>query len=136
MGYMMRKSAGAFLLAVMVGIGASGCSGEPESGSHLDVSAFATEVSDSDTVVVDVRTPDEFAQGHLSRARNIDAEAGDFDSRIASLDKNASYAIYCRSGRRSGMVIDKMISSGFTHVVDLSGGVTAWTSEGHQLVSG
>jgi rhodanese-related sulfurtransferase len=139
MGYIRRRSVGAVLLAVAVAAGASGCSGSSsgsESGSHLGVSAFASEMGKPGAVVLDVRTPSEFAGGHLAGAKNIDVESGDFDSDIASMDKNASYAVYCRSGRRSGIALDKMTSAGFKHVVDLSGGVTAWTSEGRQLTTG
>lgn len=135
MGYMKRRLAGTVLLAAVLSAGLTGCSGSGD-GGHLGVAAFAGAVEKSGTVVVDVRTPSEFAAGHLPEAINIDAEGGDFAQRIAGLDKNASYALYCRSGRRSGIALDTMTSAGFTHVVDLSGGVIAWTSEGHQLVTG
>jgi phage shock protein E len=69
-------------------------------------------------VVVDVRTPSEYAAGHIAGARNIDVEAGDFAANISSLDKKASYLVYCRSGRRSALAADQMAAAGFTDIVD------------------
>jgi phage shock protein E len=54
------------------------------------------------TVILDVRTPAEYTSGHLPQARNINIERSDFATRIAALDKNATYAGYCRSGHRAG----------------------------------
>lgn len=135
MGYLKRWWAVPFLLVALLAAGLTGCSGSG-GGGHLGVSAFASTVEQPGTVVIDVRTPSEYGAGHLPGAINIDVEGGGFDQQIASLDKNASYALYCHSGRRSGIALDTMTSAGFTHVVDLSGGVTAWTSEGRQLVTG
>jgi len=59
-------------------------------------SAFSTAMSAPGTVLLDVRTPAEFATGHLTGARNVDIEGSGFASQIASLDKNATYAVYCR----------------------------------------
>jgi rhodanese-related sulfurtransferase len=141
MGYMTRRSFAAAVLTAGLVAGLAGCSGGSDSGngsggSELDPAAFAAKADTSGTVVIDVRTPSEFAAGHLPKATNIDVEAGDFAQRIASLDKGASYALYCRSGRRSGIALDQMTSAGFTKVVHLAGGISAWTAQGHQLVTG
>ncbi len=69
-------------------------------------------------VVIDVRTPSEYAAGHVAGAQNIDVEAGDFATRIESLDKTASYLVYCHSGRRSAIAADEMAKAGFTDIVD------------------
>jgi len=71
--------------------------------------------------VIDVRTPAEYAAGHVAGAQNIDVEAADFGTRIAALDKNAPYLVYCRSGRRSAIAADQMRQAGFTDVVDAGG---------------
>jgi rhodanese-related sulfurtransferase len=68
--------------------------------------------------VIDVRTPREFAAGHLAGAQNVDVEAADFASRIASLDKGAPYLVYCHSGRRSAIAAAEMATAGFTDIVD------------------
>jgi phage shock protein E len=134
MGYMTRRSFGSVLLAAGLVAGVSGCSGD--GGTELDVAAFAAKIDSGGTKVIDVRTASEYAAGHLPGALNIDVESGNFARGIAGLDKGGSYALYCRSGRRSGIALDQMKSAGFTKVVHLSGGINAWTSAGHQLVTG
>ena len=69
--------------------------------------------------VIDVRTPEEFSQGYVKGAVNIDVSNPDFEAQIASLDKNAAYSIYCRSGNRSAVAVDIMRNAGFANVVDL-----------------
>jgi len=87
-------------------------------------------------VIVDVRTPGEYAQGHVDGAINIDVEGGAFDQQIAKLDKNATYVVYCHSGRRSGLATDAMAKAGFTNVVNLQGGIADLQSAGASIVSG
>ena len=72
-------------------------------------------------VVIDVRTPAEYAAGHIAGAQNIDVEAADFASRISTLDKTAAYLVYCHSGRRSAIAADQMAAAGFTDIVDAGG---------------
>ena len=69
-------------------------------------------------VVIDVRTPAEYAAGHIAGARNIDVEAADFGSKIAQLDRQAPYLVYCHSGRRSGIAATELAKAGFTDIVD------------------
>ncbi len=144
------RIAGGIALVAAVAIGATGCSSsDPETSGgstqvagagaavrHLDPAAFAEAMQQPGTVLVDVRTPQEYEAGHLPKATNIDMEAADFAQRIAKLDKSASYALYCHSGRRSGIAADQMQAAGFTKVVDLAGGVTAWTAAGRALTTG
>ena len=80
-------------------------------------------------IVIDVRTPAEFADGHVAGARNIDVEAGDFAARISSLDKTASYLVYCRTGRRSAIAADEMAGAGFADIVD-GGGIADLVAAG------
>lgn len=69
--------------------------------------------------VIDVRTAEEFAEGHVKGARNLDIQSGEFESALADLDKEVSYSVYCRSGRRSAAAVEMMRNAGFTKVVDL-----------------
>ncbi|HEY3333693.1 MAG TPA: rhodanese-like domain-containing protein [Candidatus Limnocylindrales bacterium] len=80
-------------------------------------------------VVIDVRTPAEFAAGHIAGARNIDVESGDFATQVAALDKGAAYLLYCRSGRRSALAADQMAAAGFKDIVD-GGGMDALVAAG------
>ena len=93
----------------------------------------AQEVIDeapADLVVLDVRTPEEFAEGHLANAVNVDFYAADFSSQLAALDPDARYVLYCRSGNRSGQTVDMMDELGFSDVVEVNGGILAWEQAG------
>lgn len=79
-----------------------------------------------DLVVLDVRTPDEYAAGHLEDAVVVDFYEDDFASRIAELDPDVPYLLYCRSGNRSGQTRALMDQLGFTDVADVDGGILAW----------
>jgi phage shock protein E len=104
------------LVAILATI-IAGCGGSSTSAVKKVGASQAVGMLDS-RVVIDVRTPTEFAAGHIAGARNIDVEAADFGSRIASLDKKASYLVYCRSGRRSAIAADQMAAAGFSDIVD------------------
>ena len=108
----------------------------PGAVRHLAPADFAAAVEKSGAVLLDVRTPGEYAAGHLSKAINIDMEAADFAQRLAALDKSAGYALYCRTGHRSGLAAEQMRAAGFTTVVDLTGGITAWTQTGRATTTG
>ncbi len=108
----------------------------PAAGAHLDPPAFASALARPGTTVLDVRTPAEFAQGHLPGAVNVDIEAPDFGARLGALDPAAPYAVYCRSGNRSAAALDAMASLGFTAAYDLSGGIVGWQGAGGEVVTG
>ena len=76
------------------------------------------------TVVIDVRTPAEYASGHLEGATNIDVQATTFASKIAKLDKSTPYFVYCHSGNRAGQAITAMKAVGLTNLTN-GGGITA-----------
>lgn len=97
---------------------------------------FSTAKKVPGTIVLDVRTPAEYSSGHLPRARNIDIEGADFANQIAALDKNATYAVYCRSGNRSGTALQEMTAAGFSHVYNLAGGMAAWQNMGGPMMTG
>jgi len=103
----------------------------------MSPAAFSTAMSAPGTVLLDVRTPAEYAAGHLPGARNLDIEGAGFAAQIARLDKNVTYAVYCHSGNRSGAALEQMAAAGFTHVYDLAGGLMAWQSAmGGPMVAG
>jgi rhodanese-related sulfurtransferase len=67
---------------------------------------------------------------------NIDVESGNFASEIAALPKDTTYAVYCRSGRRSTLATDQMAEAGFTSLVNLEGGVADLQAAGAPIVTG
>ena len=123
-----------FLSAVAVaGLAVAGCgtttSGSDGADRELDAEAFKQRAEETSAVLLDVRTPEEFAQGHIPGAINIDVN-GDFAGGIADLDKGATYAVYCRSGNRSAAALSAMEEAGFTSAFHLAGGIGAWERAG------
>ncbi len=98
--------------------------------------AALTEAPPADLVVLDVRTPEEFAEGHLDGAVLVDFYDADFADQLAGLDPDVPYLVYCRSGNRSGQTLAIMDELGFSSVVDIDGGVVAWAGAGLPLVGG
>ena len=96
-----------------------GCSsGTTEGVGVRTVSATeAVKVLDS-RVVIDVRGPDEVAEGAIVGATVLDFNAGEFQAKIGDYDRNAAYLVYCRSGNRSGQAVAIMKELGFTDVID------------------
>ena len=111
----------------------SGCSSASDS-ANLNVAEFSAKSQEAGVISLDVRTAGEFAEGHLVNALNINVESGNFEAEIANLDKNATYAVYCRSGRRSAVAVDLMKKSAFNNLYNLDGGVIDWSASGLPLV--
>lgn len=79
-----------------------------------------------DVVVLDVRTPVEAAAGKIENAKVINVLAEDFEQNIKQLDRDKTYLVYCRSGRRSANACNIMANSGFKKLYNLEGGYNAW----------
>ena len=87
-----------------------------------------------ESVIIDVRTDDEFSTGYIEGAVNINFYMGNkFISEIDKLDKSKSYFIYCKSGARSGQTCEIMKQKGFKKVYNLEGGILGWTGELEEL---
>ena len=124
-------------LAVVGVLALAACTGgSGSSGQTLDAAAFADLADSPGVVVLDVRTPEEFASGHIPDAVNIDVSASDFASRVGALDADANYAVYCRTGNRSATAMQIMQDAGFGSVAHLGGGVVAWVDAGGELATG
>jgi rhodanese-related sulfurtransferase len=95
----------AFVTAVTVMFGVTACAPE-----NIDMRTV--------TAVIDVRTPAEFAEGHLDGAVNIDWQGATFADEIAKFDPAGTYVIYCRSGNRSAQAISAMTEMGFTNLTN------------------
>jgi rhodanese-related sulfurtransferase len=96
----------------------------------IDIARFEELSRQPGVTILDVRAADEFAQGHIRGAVNIDVGASDFAQKVAALNKNTTYLVQCRSGRRSVQACDVMLGQGFAHLYNLDGGITAWTTAG------
>ena len=108
------------VLVALAAIAIAGCGASSPAAVQTVDAAKAVGMLDS-RVVIDVRTPAEYAAGHIAGAQNIDVEAADFAAKISTLDKEAPYLLYCRSGRRSAIAAEEMAKAGFTDVVDGGG---------------
>ncbi|WP_205791418.1 rhodanese-like domain-containing protein [Microbacterium sulfonylureivorans] len=86
--------------SIALALGASGCAASP-----------ASIALDADAVVVDVRTPAEYAAGHLEGAVNIDYQSPSFASEVSELDSDADYVVYCQSGNRSAQAASAMVAA-------------------------
>lgn len=111
----MWKRVAAIALIVLAGTGGvTACT----SSSTADTAAPAASVNVADATVIDVRTPQEYADGHLEGAQNIDVQSSTFTAQVGALPKDASYVIYCRSGNRSAAAVAQMQEMGFTTLLD------------------
>ena len=101
----------------------------------LEPQAFVERVkADTSAIILDVRQPEEFAEGHLAQAINLDwLNQTVFINGLAKLNKQKTYYVYCRSGRRSQAAAGKLKAEGF-QVIDLKGGYLHWVELGLPIV--
>ena len=119
----MNKTTIGIGLFVVIIIALLAFSGGPRAQLLSGASFVETYQETPSAVLLDVRTPSEFAAGHIDGAMNIDFENSSFASEIKKLDKAAPYFVYCRSGNRSGQAISIMKKEGIGNIYELSGGI-------------
>lgn len=88
------------------------------------------------TILLDIRTPEEFTEARIDGSVNIDFYAADFADQIGALDRDADYVVYCRSGNRSGQAMDLFRELEFTSVHEIDGGIVNWIQAGLATISG
>ena len=100
----------------------------------ISVTEFAKRIKSRKVVVLDVRTPKEYAEGHLKGALNV-VWGNDFNEQMekTGVKTNKTVAVYCRSGRRSKAAANALVQMGYT-VIDLDGGILAWEKAGMPIV--
>ena len=99
-----------------------------KSYEDADIKGFSELIGKPEVVVLDVRTADEFNEGHIENALNIDVNQSNFLEKVKeTLHKDKTIAVYCRSGRRSAKAAERLSSEGYK-AVNLSGGIIAWTN--------
>jgi rhodanese-related sulfurtransferase len=131
-------------LSLGLSLGLAGCGSDASPTStagdatydHVDADTFADRIAERDVVLLDVRTPEEYAAGHLEGATNLPLADADFAKAVADLDPDTTYAVYCRTGVRSQQAMEAMRRAGIEAVYDLDGGITAWTRSGRLTVTG
>jgi thioredoxin len=104
--------------------------------TELEPIEFNTQLkTQQDAIILDVRTPEEFAKGSIAFSRNLDFRSSNFESDLNKLNKKKTYFVYCLSGGRSGSASALMQNLGFEHVVALKGGILAWQKNNLPLES-
>lgn len=125
------------LLVIASALVVGACSGGSSTAvtvTLLDPAGASALIQDQpDLVVLDIRTPEETAAGTLPGATEIDFYAADFSDRIAALDRDGPYLVYCHSGNRSAQAITLMVDLGFTNLYELDGGILAWLQSGSNV---
>jgi rhodanese-related sulfurtransferase len=96
----------------------------------INPTEFEQKLKQSEIQLIDVRTPEEYADGGITGSVNLNYNSADFEQRIGQLDKNKTVLVYCLSGGRSGKAANQMNSMGFKEVYNMQGGLVQWRSEG------
>ena len=120
----------AMLVLALAGssVGGLACSSADSSPEAANVAVFR------DAIIIDVRTPEEFAAGHLDGALLYNVQDPAFDAKIADLDPSIPYVVYCRSGNRSAQAVERMKAAGFTDLRDLGSLENASSETGIAIV--
>ncbi|MFC3417297.1 rhodanese-like domain-containing protein [Algoriphagus hitonicola] len=103
--------------------------GKSDSAKVVSVEKFDKMISKKKNVLLDIRTPEEIADGQIKGALNIDFLDENFAQNIEQLDKSKTYLLYCRTGKRTAKAGAAMKAAGFKKVYMLDGGLTAWKEQ-------
>ena len=98
-----------------------------------DVAEFVQLVADTNNIILDVRTPREFAAGHMAGAVNMNLRSADFTTQAARLDKGRTYLVHCAVGARSASACQTLSGMGFTNLVNLKTGLRGWEGAGQPV---
>jgi thioredoxin len=120
------------IILAIVTLAITSCKGQPSKNIQtIDAVAFSKAIQATpNPQVVDVRTPEEFASGHLIQAQNVNWMNPDFVANSAKYDKSKPIFVYCKSGGRSHKAAEKLAELGFTNVIEMEGGILKWDAAG------
>ena len=110
-----------------------GCSMAPQEPIEVVDATKLMELKSEGVLVVDIRTKDEYDQGHIAGVKHIDFYRSDFMEAMSELDKNSPLIIHCAKGGRSGKASKKLKEAGFMKIYDYTGGYTDWLSKGLEI---
>ena len=112
----------------------SACQNKEQTNNLISADSLKLMLNTEHGILLDVRTPKEFAEGHIRGAININFYDENFSAALDTLDKKKQYEVYCRSGGRSGESVDMMSKKGFKKIYDLDGGILKWEEKGFETV--
>jgi rhodanese-related sulfurtransferase len=101
---------------------------------HVKADEAAKIIAAGKVAVIDVRTPDEFKDGHIQGAKNIDIMANDFEAQLGKLDKTQPTLVHCQAGGRSMRALKVFEKLGFTNLIHLDEGFGGWAAAGKPVV--
>jgi rhodanese-related sulfurtransferase len=123
------------LTAALVTAGNAACKPASSTSNMSDITVqeaynlIQDNLDNTDFVIIDIRTPQEYADGYIEGAINVDFYAADFEQQLDQLDKNEIYLVYCRSANRSGQAMPVFERLGFTTVYNMLGGIVQWEAD-------
>lgn len=121
-----------YLLVTLIAFAITSCNGQASKNiKTIDAISFSKEIqSTSDAQILDVRTPEEYAAGHLIQSQNVNWLSADFVSNTSKYDKTKPVFVYCKIGGRSHKAAEKLAELGFTNVIEMEGGIMKWDAAG------
>ena len=127
-----------FALVLALSVIAVACSSDETATQSIELvtpakAAQVIEEHPGGLVVLDIRTPEEYAEARLPDAIMVDYYAPDFADQLDKLDKNVPYVMYCRTGNRSADAAETMKDLGFTRVYEIDGGIVDWYEQGFPI---
>ncbi|MBK9730772.1 MAG: rhodanese-like domain-containing protein [Chitinophagaceae bacterium] len=115
------------LLSLLLLLSFAACSQTTTTAYHnADNKAFAEQLEKENVVILDVRTPEEYKEGHIPQSVLLNYYDSDFETKIDALDKNKTYLVYCASGGRSSKASAMMSGKEFKEIYNLQGGFSKW----------
>lgn len=124
----MRNTSSPIVLLAFFVFLASNCTSQTNN-ANVNVATFDSLVKHTpNAILLDVRTPEEYNEGHLANSKNVDYNNPNFEAEINKLEKNKTILIYCLSGGRSGNAVSILRQKGFTKIHNMKGGIMAWNN--------
>ncbi len=136
MNHLIRVLISAVLIAFVASCGSQSTTEIPTNNVDVDI-ARDLVTQDETVIVLDVRTPEEYAIGHIEGALNINIAEVDFSERVSKLDRDKTYIVHCSANvknGRSAKSLEIMSSFGFDKLLNMEGGIIAWEQSGYPLV--
>lgn len=123
------------VLSVVLSMFTLSCKNEVKEVIMVSPDETQAILQDDNVLLIDVRTPEEYYEGHIANAQNIDYNSPTFEEVINTLDKSRTVLLYCKSGSRSGKSSKILLEAGFNKIYDLEGGITEWMDRGLEVIT-
>lgn len=132
----MKRNVLSIVGIVVVAVGLMVVGLQAQQFKDVDVAAAKSLIAKGDVVVLDVRTPEEFRNGHIDNAVLANINDPSFEAKISKLSKTKPVLVYCAKGGRSARASKMMVEKGWKNVSNMAGGFTAWSGAGYPSVKG